>query len=49
MSLTGGLIAESLRVGTVLDGVTLTVSKISRADLGDVEAGQPRTWSVPEA
>jgi hypothetical protein len=45
MSLTGGLIAESLRVGTVLDGVTLTVTKISRADLGDVEAGQPRTWT----
>jgi hypothetical protein len=45
MALTGGLIAESLRVGAVLDGVTLIVSKISRAELGDVEAGQPRTWT----
>jgi hypothetical protein len=45
MPVTGCLIAESLRVGTVVDGVTLTVSKISRAELGDVDAGQPRTWT----
>jgi hypothetical protein len=45
MTLAGGLIAESLRVGSVLDGIALTVTKISRADLGDVEAGQPRTWT----
>jgi len=45
MALTGGLIAESLRVGAVLDGVVLTVTKISRADVGDVDAGQPRTWT----
>ncbi|HEY7133736.1 MAG TPA: hypothetical protein VIB48_01605 [Acidimicrobiia bacterium] len=45
MSLVGGLIAESLRVGAVLGDVPLTVTKISRADVGDVEAGQPRTWT----
>jgi len=45
MSIIGGLIAESLRVGSVLEGVTLTVTKVSRADVGDTEAGQPRTWT----
>ena len=41
----GGLIAESLRVGSMLEGVTLRVTKVSRADVGDVDAGQPRTWT----
>ncbi|MDP9335746.1 MAG: hypothetical protein M3Q30_20905 [Actinomycetota bacterium] len=45
MALAGALIAESLRVGGVLEGITLSVTKISRADLGDVDAGQPRTWT----
>ena len=45
MPIAGGLIAESLRIGAVLDGVPLTVERISRADVGDVEAGQPRTWT----
>jgi len=45
MSLAGVLIAESLRVGGVLDGVVLTVTKVSRSDLGDVDAGQPLTWT----
>lgn len=45
MSLVGGLIAESLRVGAVLADVPLTVTRISRADVGDVDAGQPRTWT----
>lgn len=45
MPISGGLIAESLRVGSVLEGVTLNVRKISRADVGDVEAGQPLTWT----
>jgi hypothetical protein len=48
MALAGALIAESLRVGEVLEGVTLSVTKISRADLGDVDAGQPRTWTFVE-
>lgn len=48
MPLTGTLIAESLRVGSVLEGVALRVTKISRADVGDVDAGQPLTWTFLE-
>jgi len=40
----GGLIAESLKVGAVLD-VPLHITRISRADVGDVDAGRPRTWT----
>jgi hypothetical protein len=43
--LVGGLIAESLHVGSVLEGVTLRVTRISRADVGDLDAGQPLTWT----
>jgi hypothetical protein len=45
MTLAGGLIAESLRIGAVMEDVVLTVRKISRADVGDVDAGQPLTWT----
>ena len=45
MQLEGALIAESLRIGAVLDDLGLTVRKISRADVGDVDAGQPLTWT----
>ena len=48
MPIVGGLIAESLRVGAVLEGVPLIVTKISRAEVGDVDAGQPRTWTFLE-
>ena len=48
MALTGTLIAESLRVGAVLDDLDLRVRKISRADVGDVDAGQPLTWTFVE-
>ncbi len=48
MWLTGTLIAESLRVGGTLDGIALHDMRISRADVGDVEAGQPRTWTFLE-
>jgi hypothetical protein len=48
MTLGGTLIAESLRVGSVLEGLALTVAKISRSDLRDVAAGQPRTWTFVE-
>ena len=44
----GTLIAESLQPGAAVDGVRLTVSKIWRADVGDVTAGQPRTWTFVE-
>jgi hypothetical protein len=48
MTLEGALIAESLKVGAKLDDLALTVTTISRADLGDVGAGQPRTWTFIE-
>src|SRR6266576_2768113 len=48
MPVAGGLIAESMRIGSVLEGVTLTVRKVSRADVGDVDAGQPLTWTFLE-
>ena len=43
----GTLIAESLRPGAVID-VQLTVSTIARRDVGDLDAGQPRTWTFIE-
>jgi hypothetical protein len=43
--LTGCLIAESLRVQGVIEGLRLIVTKVSRADVGCVEVGQPRTWT----
>jgi hypothetical protein len=46
--LTGTLIAESLRIGSVLDDLAIAVRKISRADVGDVAARQPRTWTFFE-
>jgi hypothetical protein len=46
--LEGALIAESLRIGARLDDLALTVTTISRAELGDVEAGQPRVWTFIE-
>ena len=48
MTLEGALIAESLRIGARIDGVPLTVTTISRAELGDVDAGQPRVWTFIE-
>ncbi len=48
MTLEGALIAESLRVGAKLEDLALTVTTISRADLGDASAGQPRTWTFLE-
>jgi hypothetical protein len=48
MTLAGALIAESLRIGAVLDHLDVTVRKISRADVGDVEAHQPLSWTFVE-
>jgi hypothetical protein len=48
VTFSGCLIAESLRVGSVIDGLGLTVTKVSRAELGDVDAGQPRIWTFIE-
>jgi hypothetical protein len=48
MTLEGTLIAESLRVGARLDDLALTVTTVSRVEVGDVSAGQPRTWTFIE-
>lgn len=42
----GVLIAESLRVGSTLEDLSLRVTNVSRLDAGDVEAGQPRAWTL---
>ena len=48
MAVVGTLVAESLRGGAVLDDVPMHVSKIVRAEFGDVARGQPRTWTIIE-
>jgi len=48
MKIAGALIAESLRRGKALQGVSLGVTKIARGDVGDVDAGQPLTWTFIE-
>jgi hypothetical protein len=48
VSLIGGLIGESLRTGAALEGLRLTVTKVSRIEAGDVDAGQPRLWTFVE-
>jgi hypothetical protein len=45
MVASGCLIGESLHVGFVLEGLPLTVTRVSRADVGNIDAGQPRTWT----
>jgi hypothetical protein len=41
----GNLIAESIRVGGSVEGVSLSVEKVYRIDAGDEAAGQPRIWT----
>ncbi len=48
MTVSGVLIAESLLKSSPFEGVTLQVRKVSRADVGDVSAGQPLTWTFIE-
>jgi hypothetical protein len=44
----GALILESLRPGSHLAGLRLTVREISRFEPGGTTADQPSTWSVTE-
>lgn len=44
----GTLLGESIRPGTALDGIPLTVTKIHRAAAGDADAGQPELWTIIE-
>jgi hypothetical protein len=48
MVMVGTLIAESLRVGAVIEGVPLVTTRLARGDAGDVRARQPRTWTFIE-
>ena len=48
MSAFGALIAESVSKDNPLEGFDLRVRKISRGDVGDVNAGQPLTWTFIE-
>jgi hypothetical protein len=47
--LVGTLIAESLRVGTVLEDLRLTVRKISRYRAGGTTPDQPEIWTADHA
>jgi hypothetical protein len=44
----GVLILESLKVGTELDGVPLTVTKVRREAVEGTSVGQPAVWSLLE-
>lgn len=44
----GVLILESLKVGTVLDGIPLSVTKVSRVAVDGTSADQPSVWSLVE-
>lgn len=46
--MTGAFIVESLRVGTVLEGLDLTVQRLSRAEIPDATSDQPRVWTLVE-
>ena len=48
MVVCGTLIGESLRVGSAIDGIAITMTKIARARLGDAEAEQPDVWTFIE-
>jgi hypothetical protein len=48
MVMVGTLIAESLRVGAVIEGVAFVTTRVARADVGDVDARQPLTWTFIE-
>jgi hypothetical protein len=45
MALIGTLVAESLRVGGVLEDVVLMVHKVARDAVGDVDGGKPVAWT----
>jgi hypothetical protein len=48
MVMVGTLIAESLRVGAVIEGIPFVTTKLARSDVGDVDASQPLTWTFIE-
>jgi hypothetical protein len=44
----GGLLGESMRSGSVLEGLPLRVRRISRYDLAEPGPGQPGRWTMLE-
>lgn len=44
----GTLIAESLKLGCSLEGLALTLSKITREVASDASGNQPSIWTVIE-
>jgi hypothetical protein len=46
--LTGALIAESVRIGTTLEGVGLVLRRMWRGEVSNVAANQPDTWTIIE-
>ena len=44
----GAFIAESLRPGSAIEGLELTLTRCSRYDVRDVPAYQPSTWTLIE-
>jgi hypothetical protein len=48
MAVIGTLIAESLRVGTEIEGLVLTVRRVARSALRGVADGQPHVWTFIE-
>jgi hypothetical protein len=42
----GGLVAESMRPGSVLSGLPLMVEEIRRYEVGSPGPGQPSTWTL---
>ena len=46
--LRGGIICESLKPGTVLDGYEMKIVKWSRYEVADNTDAQPRTWTLIE-
>jgi hypothetical protein len=46
--LEGVVIAESLREGTSLDGLRLTIRRLSRWAISDATEAQPEVWTIIE-
>ncbi len=46
--LEGTLISESIREGTSLDGLRLTIRKLSRWAISDAAEYQPKVWTIIE-
>jgi hypothetical protein len=48
MVMLGTVIAESLRDGAVIAGIPFVTTRLARAEMGNVDVGQPRVWTLIE-